>query len=391
MAVRVKFMIRAEPSPSESKSTVPHMIWMQPLDDDDNERFAFPDKYKSVNHHDSLFTLTPAIDAKRDLAPRWHARIFKVSLPADIAALYIDDSGNPKFMGSMLNVFNEADLLQPPRLVTPSVSSVAVSGQTTAPRSLSSIVKDAVITKFNTKNYINAEAWLNIFESECERLAITQERYWEVIRLFLEESAEKWYITTRLSSNSTAWSFWRESFLENFGTRGLAGARTAFNYRYLSGSSLSDYCQNKLSLLIGFNPRMHELDRIVHVVFGLPQSLQDRINLSEVSTVGKLLSLINTFDKPASTRSIFSSSSSSASSSSSLSSNAFSSLRPRTPCGYCKKKGRDLYHFEKDCLNKIRDNQRKVSNVKQDGPSKAIHSLDLNDLQSEVNDLLKNE
>ena len=55
----------------------------------------------------------------------------------------------------------------------------------------------------------------------CLDLARTRtEGYWEVIRLFSEDAAaEKWYGTTRLSSLSTSWQFWKASFIENFGQR----------------------------------------------------------------------------------------------------------------------------------------------------------------------------
>lgn len=394
-SIRAKFMIRCEPSPSDSKTNEPHLIWVQLLEEDDEEKFAFPDAYKDVSHHDALFTLPPAIDAKRNLLPRWTARIFKVKLPANIAALYYDDSGNAKFMGTMLNLFHPADLLQPLKSTTRSElpAPAAFVAATPAQRSLSSIVKDAILTKFNTKSLTNAEAWINIFEKECTRLGITNDKFWEVFRLFLEDTAETWYNTTRLSSGSTSWTFWRESFLEVFGVQGLSSARTAFTYRYLGGS-LSDYAQNKLSLLTSFNLAMHELDKIVHVTFGLLQNLHDRINLKEITTVGKLLMLINTFDKPIVPHSISGSSNASFSSPSSSTPppNAFSSLRSRTPCAYCKKsRGRDLYHAEKDCLNKTRDAQRKPSAPKLDNPPKAIHSFELDNMQREILDLSKNE
>lgn len=171
MSARVKFMIRAEPSPTDSRTTAPHLIWMQPLDDDDQElQFAFASDHKALRHHERLFTLPAVMAARRDLEPRWAKRIFKVSLPADIAALYIDNSGNPTFLNTMLNVFNESDLIQPPRAST--LAAASATETQPAPRSLSSIVKDAVITKFNSKSATNANAWLDIFESECQHLQI---------------------------------------------------------------------------------------------------------------------------------------------------------------------------------------------------------------------------
>lgn len=377
--VRVKFMIRAEPSPSESRTTVTHIKWMQPLDDEDQERFAFPEKFQALTHHETLFTNTTAAAAKRDMTPRWTTRMFKVSLAPDVAALYVDDNGNAMFRGSMLNVFDEKDLIFPPPLTSSPLAAPSTDPPPT--RSLSSIVKDAVITKFNPKFNVNPEAWLQIFESECTRLNVGQDRFWETIRLFLEEGAEKWYTTTRLSCDSTSWEFWKTSFVDNFGVRGLAAARSAYSYRYINGS-LSDYCQNKLSLLVSFNPKMHEIDKIAQVSLGLPLYLQDRINLNECNTLGRLLGRINSFDKP-SVRTI------SLPSHTTSSSGAFSSLKPF--CNYCKKKGFERRHVEKDCFIKQRDQQRNKSNVKYDSPPKAIHNVEIDELVNEVLNVQKNE
>lgn len=390
---KMRFMLRAEPSPSDFRTTVVNVIWIQPLDDSDepeDPKFAFPDEYKAVSHHEHLFALTIAANAKRDLSPRWAQRIFKISLPAKVAELYIDEDGNPTFMSKMLNVFDPSSLIQPP---PKSTSRSPTSSDNPPERSLSSITKDAVISKFNPKNGTNAEAWLKIFEAECARLGIAQDRFWEVIRLFVEEGAEKWYSTMRTFHDTTAWNLWRESFIDNFGICGLSSARKAIEYKYFSGS-LSDYCQNKLSLLAGFNPKMDEDTRLALIALGLPIHLQNRINLAECSTVGKLITLINTFDKPRSFSSSFASNSTP---------NAFASLHsrlPRTPislspCPYCKKLGFERNHFEKDCYTKKRDqrnsNVNKNNNVNSNNPYKSFNNLEIDEqLRQEISDEQKN-
>lgn len=391
---RVKFLLRAEPSESDNRTTVINVLWMQLLDDeDDAEFFAFPPDKKHVSQHEELFAIPAAAAAKRDLAPRWEKRTFKISLPPDVASIYVNDSGNAVFRGSYLNIFNPSDMVPPPvRTTASSVPPSTSSNSASAPRPLTSIVKDIALTKFNPKFNVNPEAWVRIFESECQRLEIGQDRYWQVIRLFLEESAEKWYSTTRFCNDTTSWDFWRNSFVDNFGVRGLAAARTAYTYHYVGGS-LSDYCQNKLSLLVSFNPKMHELDRICLVTLGLPQYLQNRINVSEIDSIGKLLSTINSFDKP-SVRSISSSPSSSNSSStpnSSSSSHAFSSLRNKSLCGYCKKtKNRDLFHKESECFSKMIDEKRKGGKNNVDS-KKSINSFEVDELQKEIDECQKNE
>lgn len=388
MACKVRFTLRAEPSPADltKKTTVPRMYSLQFLDEE--TVYVFSEEHKDLSHHERLMALPTAIMAKRELAPRWAKRSFKITLPDDIAALYIDSDGNPVFLGKMLD---ELDLSAYSTTSSGSTNLQPFTPNTTeakfnpAPRSLSSIVKDAVIPKFGSKvSSSNAEAWLQIFEGECARLDIDQTRYWEVIRLFLEESAEKWYLTTRLSSNSTAWEFWRSSFVDNFGQQGIAVARTAFSYKFIGGP-MNNYVQNKLNLLASFNPRMHELDKMAHLILGLPNRLQERVNLAECNSLSKLLSTLNAFDCPS--RTILPNTLNASPSSTS----AFSSLKPRTPCPYCKKKGFERMHFEKDCLVKARDLRQLKPNVNIQKETKAIHSFDLTDLENEISNIQKNE
>ena len=384
MSVLCRFLIRAEPSATDNATTVSNLIWIQNLDDSvAGERYAFPDDKKAVIHHEALFSLPPAIAAKRDLKPRWVHRCFRASLSPEIAELYFDSSGNAVFQGTMLNVFMEEMLLQPPRSRSDSSNSSSTSGSSAqataapAPRALSSIVKDAVISKFNPSERTNAAAWIDIFERECSRLGIDRGRFWEVIRLFVQDGAEKWYTTLRLSSDSTSWEFWKASFMENFGGKGLGAARLAFSFKYIGGS-LSDYCQSKLSLLASFNPKMHEDTKIAMVALGLPQHLQDRINLDQCSTLGALLSVINSFDQPRSSK--FGPEKSSPDK---LSSDKPSSGRQQ--CGYCKKRGQERFHPEKDCYSKKRDLERKARNS-----DKAVNSLELEELQQEIDEITKN-
>lgn len=76
---------------------------MQFLEEDDDTVFVFPEEYRDLTHHDRLFTLLAAMMAKKDLTPWWKTRSFKVTLPADIASLYMDDEGNAVFLEEMLD------------------------------------------------------------------------------------------------------------------------------------------------------------------------------------------------------------------------------------------------------------------------------------------------
>lgn len=62
----------------------------------------------------------------------------------------------------------------------------AIDNQATH-KSLRKLLKDSVLENFGLKPN-NANMWIEIFESECRRLEIQEDRSWEAIRLFLENS-----------------------------------------------------------------------------------------------------------------------------------------------------------------------------------------------------------
>jgi hypothetical protein len=322
--------------------------------------------------------------------PKRHStRSFRVTMPPPVASLYVDNDGNPVFLGNPLDVYDESDVavsfVAPTTGITAVVKEavLAAIAATTpnpgvSPRSLSSIVKDAVIPKFDPKKY-NAVSWINIFERECVRLKIEEDRRWEAIRLFLESgAAENWFTALQNITPNTTWEFWKNSFLKNFSKSGWNVAASAINYRYMAGS-FTEYVHAKINLLTSYNPKMHYLDTMSLVVLGLPPNIQEKINPKDVSSVDDLVSIILQFEKPPS-RKI-----SDTKSSNSSSSSAFSSLRPRSSCSYCKSKGFERFHREADCFTKFKDQRdqanasRLNSNFKSKNP--AVHNLDAPTLQ----------
>lgn len=377
-------MLRAEPSSTDNKTTVTNLVSMEFFDDD--SIYIFPEEYKGLSHHDRLMALPVAALAKKDIGPRWSKRLFRITLPEDIAALYVDQEGNPVFLNRMLSAVDPS-VFDAPSLASSTNSSVTVTpSAASSVRSLSSVVKDMVIPKFGGKNMLsNAEAWISRFERECIRLEIKPERFYEVLRLFLEETADKWYSTICLSTDSTSWEFWRTSFIDHFAQRGISTLRSAFSFRYIGGP-MGEYVESKLNLLASFNPHMHDLDKIGHLILGLPKEFQDRINFSEMTTLSKLLSVINSFD--AMPKRVISNLSNS--SNQSFKNNAFSSLRPKLLCPYCKKRGFERFHSERDCFTKFRDQRNSNSPIDRN-PGKAINALEVDDLLNEIREIQKNE
>ena len=374
MSVKARFTFIAEASPTDPRTTIVCVRYLQFDEDELDTLYAFPDNLVGIENHDQLMKLPSAKTAKKNLNQRGKKRTVRITLPADIAALYRDDDGNPVFAGEMLDEEHVN--------TRTTVSPVA---QKVEEKSLKSIMKDAVIPKYGSASHnVNIEAWLNLFESECKRLKLPETEYSLALRLFLENSAEKWYESTRLTTVSTSWDFWRNSFVENFGQTGWSAARSAFAFRYISGS-LSEYAQTKMNMLVSFNPKMDSLTLIAQIVCGLPLTLQERIDITEIGSVGKLMSKINSFN-PLPPRNFASPSKPSTT----ASTTAFASLK-RTLCGYCKKKGFDRYHAEEKCFTKIRENKFTPNINVKTNESKAINNIENDDLTTQIMQELKNE
>lgn len=136
----------------------------------------------------------PAKSVKRVLTTRNAYRNPLIRLSADLAKIYLDDDGNPYFKGKFL-----AEMSEPTKDTIPDVhaksspfkQSTSMMVTPPPPKSLTTIIKDAVIEKFN------ATTWLDTFENKCIRLGIPEHQNWIVIRLFLEESATDWYQANR--------------------------------------------------------------------------------------------------------------------------------------------------------------------------------------------------
>lgn len=85
----------------------------------------------------------------------------------------------------------------PQKSVTPPAS--VVVPQVEKPKSIHSITKDFVLPKFNGTKGVHATTWINLFEDECRRTKISQIKYVETLRLFIEGPANEWFENNLLS------------------------------------------------------------------------------------------------------------------------------------------------------------------------------------------------
>ena len=258
-----------------------------------------------------------------------------------------------------------------------------------------------VLGKFGVRR-LNASSWLDMFEAECKRVELEDNQRWQIIHLFLEGSANDWYDSARQTLDLNNWETWRDSFLDSFASKGWPAARSAFAFRYLAGS-LGEYALKKENLLINLHRNMDETMKIYLIVTGLPLSVQQKLDRSEITSTRELIKKINALDTPirSSSNSNLEKSVSNVTRSAQVAgSTAFSSLSRRTPCGYCKNKGYERFHLEENCRTKAYDlsGQRSsnnnssayVNNVKPKADKPAVNNLELEEFLAEIKETSKN-
>ena len=215
MPEKIKFSFCSEVSASCSQTTVVKIKSMQPHED--GPVYAFPAHLQSAEHHEDVMKTPIARMVKKALAIRGRVRNCFITLPNEVVKKYLDDDGNAVFNDEILEeIWDKAPALLPTH--SSSVVPIPITNVTENPpkkKTLSSLLKDAVIEKFGTRS-INAESWLDLFENECIRLEVPQDRFWEAIRFFLEGSAIDWYQSTQIVFKNVFWEGWKSSFLDAF-------------------------------------------------------------------------------------------------------------------------------------------------------------------------------
>jgi hypothetical protein len=383
---KVRFFFVSGASPIDSKSTVIMLKGIQPEDDDpedDDNIYSFPENLQLPQHHEDLYKTAVGKSVKKSLVIRHKFANPIISLSEEMSKLYFDIEGNPTFDGLLL----EPAAVRPP--MQPKITATMVNPPNPVTKSLSTILKNAVVEKFSGKNQ-NANSWLENFEFECQRLDVAEDRYWEAIRLFLENSANDWYQSAKITFRNSGWETWRQSFLDSFSQKGWNECRLAYQFRYLNGF-FSEYALQKLNLLVSLNKKIDEFTKIRLIVTGLPISVQERIDIAETTTVSKLLLKLNFLERSSRSSSMFSSFNSAFSKN--VTRNPLESIRPRF-CSYCQKKGfPGRNHTEADCRTKQNDLERlkngqanvnKQYNFKTNAEKRTMNSTEMNESLKEI-------
>ena len=264
----------------DSKTTVVKVKAIQLVDQP--EIFQFPNDQQMSAQHPQLFENAVAKGVVKSLKTRNKFRKVVVTLAENgLKKVYLDEEGNVVFNGYYLEAIQTYSS-------TPQIPDTEIPSQI---KQIHSISKNMILEKFNGKNS-NAELWLKIFVAECKRLEITENRYPEVLRLFLEGPALEWFsILLKTNSLSHPWELWNNSFVDTFGQKSWSEIAYAYTFKYLNGSCL-DFALKKRNMLIDVDPNLTMSSQINLIVIALPHFIRSRLNKKSLTNMEDLMSTL---------------------------------------------------------------------------------------------------
>lgn len=242
------------------------------------EIFQFPkDKQTSV-HHRHLFDTNIVKNVIKSLKMRNKYRKVLITLNDELKSIYMDEEGNVAFNDEYLE-----ELLP--------IQQQDNTGKSEKPTR--SLAKDMIIDKFNGENF-KANTWIKLFVQECMRVGIEQCKYAETLRLFLTDSALKWFSVYVKQNPLTNWELWYNSFIDTFSVQSWTDIAYAYNFKYLNGSLL-DFALKKRYLLLEVDEDMSLNSQINLIVISLPYNIQNKIERKSIGNIEDLISKLKQY------------------------------------------------------------------------------------------------
>ncbi|KAL7293146.1 hypothetical protein TKK_0013299 [Trichogramma kaykai] len=328
-SIKVKLLFVSEAT--DPKTTTVKVKTIQAVGQ--TEIYKFPQNLQMGDKHPRLFEHSIVKGVVKSLKTRNKFRNVTLTLSKELHDEYMDEENNFVFQEYYLEE-SQGDVVE-----------IAQAGKETQGKAIHSIAKDMILEKFNGKN-CNAEAWIKLFVLECTRLNINENRFSEVLRLFLEGSASEWF-SSFMKTNSLAkdWEDWSNFFVDTFGQKSWSEIAFAYSFKYLNGSYL-DFALKKINLLIDVDPELTIESQINLIVIGLPGFVRSKIDKKNIVKVEDLMAKLRLLE-PVSNK--FNRSSVEKQ----KNDNGSRSQMNYKPCTYCEKAGYpNRFHPEKVCRTK---------------------------------------
>ena len=300
-------------------------------------------------------TVKEAIKSKNALKKRNEVRNPWVTLTDTLSKDYKDESGNIFFNNEILE--DITTMKQSEETSTRNDNLVEILQKLTDKsdnKNLKRVAEKFTLDKFSGKNN-NAIQWLEIFENECDRFDIEEDKdKIEILRIFLDNAAADWYGSKLLKYTlDSEWKTWKENFKTTFVDKGWESIRFAFTYRYMKGSLL-DYALKKEKILLETNKNVEATTLINLIAIGLPNFITDRIDKEKLKVTEDLFNELRRLEhlskKNENKKDIFRA--------------KVAGKTEKKPCILCEKANRGVrYHPETQCWFNSKENT-KSNNLK---------------------------
>lgn len=253
--------------------------------------YNFPKHLQHSKHHQPLLQIKTVKSATANMTKVGQYRNLNLTLPADLARLYLDDEGNFMFKNVYLE---ESEIAQ-------NGSSTAVHDCVGPAPAMPELNLADIDRKFNLDKFTgkqDAKTWIVTFDAECARFRILDStQKVTILKLFLESGARDWYAASIIKFPTSEWKIWKESFEKVFATKGWSQVRAAYHYRFISGS-LVDYALRKELLLLEVERQISAISLINHIVVGLPINIQDKLDREHLTTTDALINELRRYEVP---------------------------------------------------------------------------------------------
>ncbi len=359
-SIKVQFYIVAEGS---DKTTITSVKRIRQFETE--TWYTFPEEFQKLSLHDPLTKLPSFKSAVNSLRARGNFRTVNITLPAETAALYMDEDKNFVFKDFMLP---ETQFMATQPVSEPGVTELVSSLKTAVgekPESIKEILKNFLLQKFSSKDK-NIEAWCDRFEKECSRFSVSGQKQIEILNSCLDVSMVDWFsVAQRKIGLAAPWETWRQEMISAFGDLSWKPVRADFYYKFLNGSYI-EYSIRKEKMLMDLDRDLTETMILDLIVVGLPTHIQDSLNRKIITSIKLLQNKLKKFegeDKTADSSCKFKRSFNFNKNKSATfinTNNKFSSSSPsgkklinqtgKKPCSICEKNGfPERFHPESNC------------------------------------------
>ncbi|XP_076661002.1 uncharacterized protein LOC143364671 [Halictus rubicundus] len=321
-------------------------ILIKSITDEDGKKFHIPRCYQSYKQHPELIKLPEFKKIINTLKKRGQCRKVWIKLNDESLPLYKDESGNMIVKDFLL------EDISTPEQTAPSTSKIQEDetliklleklggrekpAEESKDRNLNKLCGKFVLDKFEGKK-VNANQWLQTYESECDRLNIESDvEKIEALRLFLDDAVKDWFNSMLIKHTlNSEWRTWKEKFLQTFADKGWSSVTYAVNNKYFTGSIL-EYALKKERLLLESNKNMDDRILVDLIAEGLPTFVRNKIDRQDTTTPVKLFSELRKYENIGKKSNKI------------MKTEARSNLKQ--PCKICESKGnKNRYHPEELC------------------------------------------